>query len=52
MKVRYEAETGFYDGLTKGKTYEIIDENDTQFVVNNDLGGKSTIQKTKFEITN
>jgi hypothetical protein len=50
LQVRYEGDTGFYDGLTYGKVYTVIDENETQFVVDNDVGGKSEIQKTKFNV--
>lgn len=50
MIVKYVGKMDFYDGLTTGKTYEVVRENDTQYIVNNDLGATSTIQKTKFEI--
>jgi hypothetical protein len=50
MKVRYEGDTGHFDGLTYGLVYEVIGENETQFIVNNDLGATSTIQKSKFSI--
>ena len=50
MFVKYVDGVDFYDGLTTGKTYEIADENESQYIVNNDLGGTSSIQKSKFEI--
>jgi len=50
MKVKYVGGMDFYDGLTTGQIYEVIDENERQFVVNNDLGATSTIRKIKFEI--
>lgn len=50
MKIKYVGNVDFFDGLTTGKTYEVIGENDSQYIVNNDLGSTSTIQKTKFEI--
>ena len=50
-KVRYEGDVGHFDGLTYGLVYEVIGENETQYVVfPNDLGAKSTIQKSKFYI--
>lgn len=50
MKVKYESDMSFFDGLTRGKIYEVIRENDSQYIVNNDLGAISTINKDKFEI--
>jgi hypothetical protein len=49
MRVKYNGGMDFYDGLTTGEVYKVIGENDTQYIVNNDLGSTSTIQKTKFE---
>jgi hypothetical protein len=51
VKVRYESDLGHFDGLTYGLVYEVIDENETQYIVfPNDLGAKSAIQKSKFSI--
>lgn len=50
MKVKYVGGMDFHDGLKTGNTYEVIGENERQYIVNNDLGAKSTIQKTKFEV--
>lgn len=49
MRVRYIGGLDFYDGLTTGQTYTVIEETQSQFVVKNDLGGVSRIQKSKFE---
>lgn len=50
MLVKYVGGMTFFDGLFDGKVYEVIGENDTQYIVDNELGAKSTIQKDKFEI--
>lgn len=50
MKVAYIGKMDFYDGLTTGKIYEVIEETETKYIVSNDLGGTSTISKEKFEI--
>jgi hypothetical protein len=47
--VVYQGDTGFFDGLTYGSPYEIVGENESQYIVKNDFGARSTIQKTKFE---
>ncbi|MNW62893.1 hypothetical protein D3C74_410500 [compost metagenome] len=52
MTVLYVGGMDFYDGLTTGEAYEVVDENETQYVVINDANDKSTIQKTKFEVLN
>lgn len=49
MKVKYVGGMDFHDGLTTGQTYTVIEETHSQFVVKNDLGGVSRIQKSKFE---
>jgi hypothetical protein len=49
-KVKYIGGMDFYDGLTTCVIYEVIDENETQYIVNNDLGATSKIQKSKFEV--
>lgn len=50
LQVRYISEMGFFDGLSKNHVYTVVSELDTQYVLNNDLGGTSTIQKDKFEL--
>lgn len=50
MKVQYIGDTGFFDGLTQGETYEVVQVLERQYLVNNDLGGISAIQKDKFRI--
>jgi hypothetical protein len=50
MKVLYVGGIDFYDGLTTGQVYEVIDENETQYVVINNFGGRSSIKKEKFEV--
>lgn len=52
MKVIYNSDMEFFDGLTKGKEYEVIGENESQYIVNNDLGRISIIQKDKFIVAN
>lgn len=47
-RVIYDSDMGFWDGLTRGQTYVVIDENETQYRVKNDLGSTSTINKSKF----
>lgn len=49
MTVTYIGGMDFYDGLTTGKTYTVLEETQAQFVVENDLGGTSRIVKHKFE---
>jgi hypothetical protein len=48
--VEYQSDMGIYDGLTKGKTYQVINQNYTQYIVKNDLGATSTINKSKFVV--
>ncbi|MEK5477522.1 hypothetical protein NYE70_11315 [Paenibacillus sp. FSL R5-0407] len=50
MRVKYVGGMDFFDGLTTGVVYTVIGENESQYVVENDLGATSTIQKAKFEI--
>jgi hypothetical protein len=50
LTVEYQSDMGIYDGLTKGKTYQVINQNDTQYIVKNDLGATSTINKSKFVV--
>ena len=50
LKVVYESDMGRFDGLTRGKTYIVIDQTETQYVVKNDLDDNSTIQKGKFTV--
>jgi hypothetical protein len=50
LKVVYEGDTGHFDGLTRFKTYIVDEETENQYVVKNDIGGKSTISKDKFKI--
>lgn len=47
-KVVYDSDMGHWDGLTRGQTYVVIDETETQYKVKNDLGATSTIGKSKF----
>lgn len=48
-KVIYNSDIGHLDGLTKGKTYIVVEELETQYKVKNDFGSTSTIQKSKFK---
>lgn len=50
MKIKYKSDLGFFDGLTKGNVYEVIEETETQYVMVNDLEGKSWVLKDKFDI--
>ena len=50
MKVKYDSDCGFFDGITAGKIYEVVEEKGTQYVVGNDSGSTSHIQKEKFII--
>lgn len=62
LKLKYEAESNaylevvynggmdYYDALTTGETYKVHNENETQYVVMNDLGTTSTILKSKFKV--
>ncbi|HHT7153119.1 hypothetical protein P4I89_08375 [Bacillus cereus] len=52
LRVRYIGEMDFYDGVTTGHVYEVIGENQQQYIVNNDLGGTSTLKKSKFVLVN
>jgi len=49
INVKYVGAMDFYDGLTTGQVYTVIEETHSQFVVKNDLGGVSRIRKEKFE---
>lgn len=49
MKVKYVGGMDFFDGLTTGDVYTVIEENESQYIVENDLWSTSTIQKAKFE---
>lgn len=50
MRIEYIADTGHFDGLTKGKIYEVVEELDEQYTVNNDWKCISVINKDKFVI--
>lgn len=52
LKVVYESDMGHFDGLTRGETYIVISQTETQYVVKNDSNAKSTIQKDKFTVLN
>lgn len=36
LKVKYVGGMDFHNGLTTGNTYSVIEENESQFIVNND----------------
>lgn len=50
MKVVYDGGMDYYDGLTTGKSYGVFDENDSQYIVVNDMRSTSSISKNKFKI--
>lgn len=50
MRVTYHGGMDFYDGLTTGRAYEVVSENEEQYILNNDLGGVSEINKNKFKV--
>ncbi|WP_305928112.1 hypothetical protein [Bacillus mycoides] len=50
MTVRYIGGMDFHDGVTSGNVYKVIEENEHQYIVNNDLGGTSTLKKSKFVV--
>lgn len=50
MKVQYNSDLGFFDGLVNGKVYEVIQNLETQYLVKNELDGTSAIKKDKFII--
>lgn len=51
LKVVYDSDVGYFDGLTRGRTYEVTDETDDQYVIaKNDLGAQSKISKSKFKV--
>jgi hypothetical protein len=49
--VIYRGDTGFFDALIRGRAYDVLEENDTQYRVPNEQGGTSWTQKTKFEVS-
>lgn len=50
MFVQYIGGMDFHDGLTTGQIYKVIGENERQYIVNNNLGATSKIQKDKFDV--
>lgn len=49
-RAMYIGNMEYYDGLSNNKTYKVIGENENQYIVSNDLGSVSKIQKDKFVI--
>lgn len=42
---------GFYDGTTQGQLYPVLEVLENQYVIKNDYGDFSTLQKNKFKIS-
>ena len=45
----YVSDLMFYDGTSKNGIYEVIEETKNQYVIPNDLGGTSVLDKDKFK---
>lgn len=48
--VEYIGDTGFYDGATKDNLYPVLEELENQYVIKNDYGDISTLEKIKFNL--
>jgi hypothetical protein len=48
FKVKYISDCMFFDGTSKDGIYDVIEELEDQYIIKNDLGDVSTLQKEKF----